>query len=126
MFQLVMSRDAGSRGRGPGPAAHLESAGHRRRQRHKSVTPCDHHILHAVHGVGYRKAAEICLPVHVCVCFTLRLPASATNGAVVYSLLENGGVFDISPSTGFLSLTATLDKETTPRYTTQSETHKVH
>ena len=61
----------------------------------------------------------------MCVYFTLRLPATATNGAVVYSLLENGGVFDISSSTGFLSLSATLDKETTPRYTTQSETPTV-
>ena len=31
------------------------------------TSQCDRHILHAVHGVGYRKVAEICLPVHVCV-----------------------------------------------------------
>ena len=39
-----------------------------------------------------------------------------TNGAIVYSLLEDGGVFDIDPSTGYLSLTSTLDTETIPRF----------
>jgi hypothetical protein len=41
---------------------------------------------------------------------------TSTNGAITYGLLENGGVFDIDPSTGYLSLSATLDTETTPRY----------
>ena len=34
----------------------------------------------------------------------------------MYRLLEDGEVFDIDPSTGFLSLTSTLDTEAIPRY----------
>lgn len=40
----------------------------------------------------------------------------STNGDVVYELLEDGGVFDIDPSTGFLSLTSTLDTESISSY----------
>ena len=49
-----------------------------------------------------------------------------TNGAVEYGLLEDGGVFDIDPSTGYLSLTSTLDTETTPRYILSSPPHTSH
>ncbi|CAI8003227.1 Protocadherin Fat 4 [Geodia barretti] len=41
---------------------------------------------------------------------------SGTNGAIEYGLLRDGVVFDIDPTTGFLSLTSSLDTETTPSY----------
>jgi hypothetical protein len=50
----------------------------------------------------------------------MRLIDSGTNGAIEYDLLRDGGVFDIDPTTGFLSLASSLDTETTPRYTGQA------
>ena len=41
---------------------------------------------------------------------------AGTNGDVEYRLLEDGGVFDVDPSTGFLSLSSTLDTELVSRY----------
>ena len=50
----------------------------------------------------------------------MRLADSGTNGAIEYGLLRDGVVFDIDPTTGFLSLTSSLDTETTPRYSGQA------